>query len=223
MNTAKPLIPQLVATGKITRGYLGVNIQTVTPDLAKALKMEGRQGALVSDVVSGSPAEKGGIKRGDIIVDYNGKEVNDSHELPALVAATPVNEEVSVTVLSDGKALQLPIVVAKLQSDETDIENSAHESKGKWGLQLQNLNDEMGQRFRLQADKGVVVVGVQPDSPAREAGIRQGDVIVEVNRQPVNSVTEVKQNIAKSGDKDNLLLLVQRQNGKFYVPLVTQG
>ncbi len=223
VNTAKPLIPQLVSDGEVTRGYLGVNIQSITPELAKALGVEDRKGALVADITPESPAEKGGLKRGDIIVAYEGKDVTDHHVLPAMVAATTVNEKVTVTVLRDGKQRKLSVTVGKLPSDSARLEKTAQPAKGRWGLQLHDLSPEMAHQFRLQADQGVVVVGVEPGSPAHEAGIRQGDVIVEVNRQPVHSVAEVKQNIDKTGDEDHLLLLVQRQNGKMYVPLEQQG
>ncbi len=140
-----------------------------------------------------------------------------------MVAATPVNEKATVTVLRDGKQRDLTVKIAKLPSETTDLAKSAQPAKGSWGLQLHDLTPEMGQQFRLQADQGVVVVGVDPDSPAQQAGIQQGDVIVEVNRHAVNSVDQLKENIDKSKNQDRLLLLVQRQNGKFYVPLEQQG
>lgn len=223
VNTAKPLIPQLVKDGEVTRGYLGVNIQTITPDLAKAMNVENREGALVSDVVADSPADDGGIERGDIIIAYNGKDVKDSNDLPAMVAGTPVDAEVTVTVLRDGKERQLSVKVGKLTTAVAKLENASQPTKGKWGLQLHELSPRMEQQFRLRADKGVVVVGVEPGSPAHEAGIQQGDVIVEVNRHPVDSIEDVKKNIAKSDDEEHLLLLVQRENGKFFVPLEQQG
>jgi serine protease Do len=222
VNTAKPLIPQLVSKGEVTRGYLGVSIQSITPDLAKALKIEDREGALVADVVSGSPAKKGGIERGDIIIAYDGKAVKDSHDLPAMVAATPVDKGVTVTVLRHGKEQNLTIQVGKLPSEEVKSENSVQPAKGKWGLQLHELNPQIAHQLRIKADHGVAVVGVEPGSPADEAGIQQGDVIVEVDRHPVKSLNDVKEKIDKSEDKDHLLLLVQRENGKFYVPLEQQ-
>jgi serine protease Do len=223
VNTAKPLIPQLVSKGEVTRGYLGVNIQSITPDLAKALKVEDREGALVADVISGSPAEKGGIERGDIIIAYDGKPVKDNHDLPAMVAATPVDEHVTVTVLRDGKKQDLAIKVGKLPSEEAKLEKSVQPAKGKWGLQLHELSPQIAHQLGIKADQGVAVVGVEPGSPADEAGIQQGDVIVEVDRHSVNTVNDVKEKIDRSEDKDHLLLLVQRDNGKFYVPLEQQG
>ncbi len=223
VDTAKPLIPQLVDHGEITRGYLGVNIQSITPDLAEALKIKETKGALIADVVADSPAEKSGLKRGDIIVDFDGKNIEDSHDLPAKVAATPVDEEVQITVLRDGKEQQLTVKVGKLASDETALASSSEPAKGKWGMQLHELSPQMQERFGINADQGVAVVGVEPDSSAAEAGIRQGDVIVEVNRKTVKSIDDVKESISAAKDKDRLLLLVQRQNGKFYIPLEQQG
>lgn len=222
IDTAKPLIPQLVDHGEITRGYLGVNIQTITVDLAKALSIERTEGALVTDVVTDSPAAKSGLKRGDIIIDFNGKEIQDSQDLPAKVAATPVGEEVDVTILRDGKEKQIPVIVEKLASDGSPSENIGA-GKGKWGMKLHELSPELKEQYRLNTDQGVAVVGVEPGSAAAEAGIRKGDIIIEVNREAVDSIKDVKEGISQAEDKSHLLLLVQRQDGKFYVPLEQQG
>jgi len=219
VNTAKPLIPQLLEKGKVTRGYLGVNIQTVTPELASALKLQDAKGVLVADVISGAPADKAGIKRGDVIVAFDGKPVQDSHELPALVAATPVGKEAPVTVVRDGKEQQVLVKVAALDSDETTSDEPRQQAQGKWGLQLQDLSSQLAKQLGLKVDQGALVVAVQSGSPADEAAIQQGDVILEVNREPVKSVKEVKEMIAKAGDKDSLLLLVQSEQGKHYVVL----
>ena len=223
VNTAKPLIPQLVTRGRVIRGYLGVTIQSMTPELAEALKVKDHKGALVADVVPGSPADKGGIKRGDIIVGYNSKAVEDSHDLPPMVAGTPVGQEVSVMVLRDGKEHRLSMTVGKLAPEEGELEASAQPEKGKWGLRLQNVDPRISNELGLKTDKGVAVVGVEPGSPADQAGLQPGDVIVEVNRQPVSSVNEVKKRLDKSEDPDQVLLLVQRGEGKLFVPLELQG
>jgi serine protease Do len=219
VNTAKPLIPQMVEKGKVTRGYLGVNIQTVTPELAEALKLGDVRGTLVADVVSGGPAEKAGIKRGDVIVGFEGKPVRDSHELPALVAATPVGKEVTVTVVREGNEQQLHAKLVAMEGDELASNDPRQPAQGKWGLQLQDLNPQLAKQLGLDTDQGAVIVGVQPGSPADEAAIQKGEVIVEVNREPVKSVKEVKDAIAKAGDKNTLLLLVQGEKGKHYIVL----
>jgi serine protease Do len=223
VNTAKPLVPQLISTGAVTRSYLGVNIQSITPELAKALTLRDRKGALVADVVSGGPADQGGIKRGDVIIAYNGKVVEDSHHLPALVAATPVAQEATVTILRNGQERKLSMKVEELPGDKAASEKPLHPTAGKWGLQLRDVNPQVAQRFHLKEEKGAVVAGLEPGSRAAEAGIQPGDLILEVNRQPVGSVKDVLNNIDRSKDKDHLLLLVQRDNGKFFVPLEQQG
>ena len=223
VNTAKPLVPQLISTGAVTRSYLGVNIQSITPELAKALTLRDRKGALVADVVSGGPADQGGIKRGDVIIAYNGKVVEDSHHLPALVAATPVAQEATVTILRNGQERKLSMKVEELPGDKAASEKPLHPTAGKWGLQLRDVNPQVAQRFHLKEEKGAVVAGLEPGSRAAEAGIQPGDLILEVNRQPVGSVKDVLNNIDQSKDKDHLLLLVQRDNGKFFVPLEQQG
>ena len=223
VNTAKPLVPQLISTGAVTRSYLGVNIQSITPELAKALNLRDRKGALVADVISGGPADQGGIKRGDVIIAYNGKVVEDSHHLPALVAATPVNQEATVTILRNGQEQKLSMKVERLPGDKTVSEKPMHPAAGKWGLQLRDVDPQVAQRFHLKEKEGAVVAGIEPGSRAEEAGIQRGDLILEVNRQPVHSAKDVLENIDRSKDKDHLLLLVQRDKGRFFVPLEQQG
>ena len=223
VDTAKPLIPQLVEDGQITRGYLGVNIQHITSELAEAMGQDKAQGALVTDVMDDSPAAAGGILRGDIITHFDGKEIETSHNLPARVAATPVGKKVEVNVLRDGSAKQLSIKVGKLDGDEKVAGKYKEVEKGKWGLQLHDLNPELEKQFRVEADQGVVVVGVEPGSAADEAGVKQGDVIIEVNRKAVTSVDDVKDTIKKAPEKDALLLLVERKDGTMYIPLKEVG
>jgi serine protease Do len=219
IDLAKPLIPQLVSTGEVTRGYLGVNIQSLTPDLAKALKLGERQGALVAEVVPGGPAAKAGIRRGDVIVGFNGESIKSSHDLPAIVAKTPVGEEASITLYRDGKTQKVPVTVAKLPSEKAAREESSPEGQSQWGLQLQEMTPQMARQRGITGESGVMVVGVQPDSPAERAGLQRGDLIREVNRQPVQSVQDVRDAIAKAEGQDSLVLLVQRDQGNLFVAM----
>jgi serine protease Do len=219
VNTVKPLIPQLVKDGEVTRGYLGVNIQSLTPELAKAMKLDDQKEALVADVMDGSAAEKGGIKRGDIITSFNDKAVDGAHDLPAMVAATPVDEQVRVNVLRKGEMQEITVKLGKLPNEHASRDNQAKPSAGKWGLQLHELNEEVERHYGLKANQGVVVVGVEPESPAHKAGIKKGDVIVEVNQKAVASIKDVRETIKELKDKENLLLLVQRDKNMLYVLL----
>lgn len=218
VNTAKPLIPELEAYGEVTRGWLGVSIQSITPDLSNALKLEESKGALVAEVVPRGPAEKAGIKAGDVIVSFDGKPVHDSHDLPAMVAATKIGSEVPVGVMRNGKSVRLSAVIAKLESSESNIEGSKRPAQGKWGLQLQDLNPETARQLGLKEGHGVLVAGVLPGSPAYNASIQPGDVIVEVNRQAVKSVNDLKEQISKARN-GSLLLLVKNAQGSRYVVL----
>jgi len=219
VNTAKPLIPQLVKTGKVTRGYIGVNIQSISAEIAKAMKLEDEKGALVADVIPGGPAEQAGIQRGDVIIAFNGKIVKNSHDLPSLVAATPVGGKATATVLRNGKKQDIPVKVAELPADEGSIESSAEPARGKWGLQLQDITPDTARQLGLESDQGVLVTGVEPGSPAEEASIARGDIILEVNRKPVKTVKELLKEIEKAKGDNSLLLLAQRGQSRRFVAL----
>ncbi len=222
ISLAKSLIPQLVTTGQVSRGYLRVSIQTLTPNLAKALKLKDQQGALVGDVVAGSPAAQAGIKRGDVITAINEKSVKDAHNLSAMVAETPVGQQVSVTVLRDGTTHQLPITVGTLSSDSSEQamrEEGSQVAKGQWGVRLRDVTPEMAKQHGLTVDHGALIVGMRPGSPAEQAGLQQGDIILEVNRQPVHSAKEVREVLGKVENDASVVLLVQRDRRSLFVPL----
>ncbi|MGQ4810101.1 Periplasmic serine endoprotease DegP [Candidatus Entotheonellaceae bacterium PAL068K] len=219
VNTARPLIPQLVASGKVTRGYLGVSIQSLTPALTKALNLQDRKGALVADVVPNGPAAEAGLQRGDVIVRLDQMTVDSAQELPTMVANQTVGEKVSITVVRQGKEHNLSLTIGTYPSETAEPQDLASAKHGKWGLQLRNLTPELAQRHGLEVEQGVLVVGVQAESPAARAGIRRGDVLLEVNQQPVISVQEVKEVIAEADDNDALLALVRRGEGRLYVAM----
>jgi serine protease Do len=219
VDMAKPLIPQLVKTGAVTRGYLGVSIQSVTPELAKAMKLEEHQGALVSEVTAGSPAAKAGLRQGDVIVGFNDATVKDSRDLPAVVAKTPVGEQATITLQRDGKTQKVPVTVGKLPGEKVSSGESSPASQSQWGLQLQEVTPQAARQHGLAGESGVMVAGVQPGSPAERAGVRAGDLIREVNRQAVQSLQEMRDAIAKADQQDALLLLVQREQGSVFVAM----
>lgn len=219
VNTAKSLIPQLVQKGKVTRGYLGVQIQDITPELAAALKMKSHKGALVSDVVQGGPAEKGGVKRGDVVVFFNGKEVGSCHELPSIVASTPVGTAVPLRVIRDGKDVPLQVKIEKLQSDEPEDSVGTKVTQNSWGLKLQDLTPAIARQLELKVGQGVLVADVDPGSPAEAASIHRRDVIIEINHEPVKDAKDMKERLEKIKDKDTLLLLVHRNGRNMYITM----
>jgi serine protease Do len=219
INTAKPLIPQLVEKGEVSRGYLGVHIQSMTPGLSRALKIEEQKGALVSEVAPNGPADKAGIERGDLIVSYDNMTVKDSHDLSRMVAATEQGKKVKVTVLRDGDKKDIHLKIGKLPTDGTAHNRSGESEELKWGFTLDQADSGKLYGRGSGNDEAVVVVRVQPGSPADLAGIRRGDIILEVNQRPIGSLDDAEDRLAEVEDDDTLLLLVKRDQGSFYVGL----
>lgn len=219
IDLAKSIVTQLKEKGKVTRGWLGVAIQSVTPELAKSFGLDEARGALVADVTPGSPADKAGVERGDVILSFNHTSIKDSRELPTLVAQTPVGERVPITVLRGGREKSFTITLGEL-TDERAAAESDQESEDGWGITVANLSIETRRQFQLDRDqRGVVVVDVEGESPAEAAGIRPGDVIEEVNRQPVDSVQDFTNATASAKNHDSLLLLVRRGTSTLFFVL----
>ena len=217
IDTAKPLIPQMVATGGVTRGYLGVSIQSISPDLAEALKLDGTQGALVGEVMTDSPAARAGLQTGDVITTFDGKPVSSSQDLPGMVAETPVDRNVTVTVQRQGDSLDLAVTVGKMYAETARVAEEPEPGRGNLGLYLRDRQaDDRGDDDPAVAN-GVLVTRVQPGSPAAASGIRSGDVILQVDQKPVESIADVKQVLAETDEESPLVLLVKRGEGSFYV------
>jgi serine protease Do len=219
VNMARPLIPQLISKGEVTRGYIGVSIQVITPELAKAMNLKDPKGALVSDVVPGSPADKGGLKQGDVIIAFNQKNIDGPRDLSSWVAQTAVGQEAKVTILREGNEKQLTLRIEKLASEKANAEKSAPSDQGKWGLGMEDLNPQMKGLLTPKSSDGVMVANVQPGSPADLAGVRPGDILLSVNRQPVHSTKQAVEVISKAKDSDSLLLLLRRDEGTFFAAL----
>ncbi len=215
INTAKEIIPQLEEKGHVTRGWLGVSIQELTPELAKSLALKEDKGALVAQVVPGGPAEKAGIEQGDVIVGFDGNEVSHSKDLPRIVASTPVGKAVTVKVLRNGKVMDREVKVGEMEEKGVEVSKGASSHKAL-GIAVQNLTPEIAKELGVKKNGGVVVTRVEPGSPAADAGIQTGDVIQEVNRKPVKNVEDFVQKVEKAKEKESVLLLIQRgQNNLF--------
>jgi serine protease Do len=221
INEAKSVLPELQAKGHVTRGWLGVSIQSVTPELAKALHLGDNKGALVAQVMPKSPAAKAGVKAGDVIVEYEGQTVTNSSDLPRLVASTPIGKSATVKVLRDGQPVSLTAQIAELSEPQQVA--SADSDREQLGIAVQPLTPALAQQLGVPDRTGVVVAGVKDGSPAAEAGIQPGDVIVQANRQLVRSVADLRKALAGQKPSDPTLLQIHRKDASLFVAVTAQG
>lgn len=220
-NMARAVMDQLLKNGKVRRGMLGVGIQSVDADMAASLDLPAARGAIVTSVVSGGPAERAGIKRGDVITAINKQPVVDNNSLRNLVAGLGPGANVEVTALRNGTDQKFQVALAELPDrprPETEEGSSGGTGTGneKFGLTLQPLTPQMASRYGLdENDMGLLVTKVDPSSNAANAGIRQGDLIQEVNRQPVRTFAEFNTAVQRSGSRPALILIKRRDQVTF--------
>lgn len=218
INMARHVMEQLVSNGKVTRGYLGVSIQEVTPALAKAFGLPSPEGALVGDVTSDSPGAKAGLQKGDVIVGMNGQPVSDFQDLRLRVSQSAPGETVKLDLYRGGQKRQMSVTLGELP-DQAAAEKSTPETNedAMEGVQVQALSSDLAQQLKLPAGThGVVVTRVDPDSQAADGGLQRGDVIQEVNHKPVGSPDQLREAVRDAGS-NALLLLVNRQGVTAYV------
>ncbi len=222
-NMAKTVMEQLIKDGKVRRGMLGVNIQNLTEDIARNLDLKETKGVLVSNVRPGSAAEKAGLKTGDIILSINDEVVEDSNNLRNKVAGTLPGSEIKIKIQRDATEQEVTATLdefnvegAKTNNQEEKKESEKPESNGKLGLTLQPITPEIAQQLKLTSNDGLVVTNVDPNGSASEKGIQRGDVILQINRQPVKSLDEVQAAIERSGDRP-ILLLISRQGQTIFL------
>jgi len=217
IDLAKGIIAQLEKSGEVTRGWLGVTIQDLNADVAEYYGIDGKSGVLVADVNAGNPADKAGIQPKDIIIEINGKSVKTSKELTALVANLGVGDTVKVKVLRDGRQRTFDVEIGKRPLTLAAAESIQEEKDAEFGFQVANLTPELSRRFNIKEVKGVVVVSVTPSSKADSAGIQQGDLIIEINRENVVSANDFEKLLLKHKSDDKISLLVKKVNGALAV------
>lgn len=223
-NMARLVMDQLMKQGKIVRGWLGVTIQDITPELSLKFGLKDSKGALVGDIAKGSPAEKAGIVRGDVILEFNGKEIKSVGSLRNMVAQSRVGSQVKLRILRNGKEQDLSAVIAELPKDVAgvpgeslpeDIQRNAFS-----GISVIDLTKEIARQLGLGAgEKGVVVVRVDSGSAADEAGLKKGDVIQEIDKKKITGVGDYKKISSAMEPGDTTLLFVNRGGRRFYVTL----
>jgi serine protease Do len=235
-NQAKNVVAQLRDFGRTRRGWLGVKIQQVTPDIAESLGLKEPSGAMIASTDENGPAAKGKMQGGDIILKFNGQDVKEMRNLPRLVAETPIGKQVPVSVWRDGKERLLQITVGELPDDTKPVLASTNTDKPQsakpteltgMGLKIAPITDESRDRFQLPADqKGVLITDVAPGSPAAEKGLKAGDVIVEVQQEEVKTPGDITDRVERfrKANRRSVLMLVQTGDGLHWVPLsLAQG
>lgn len=214
VNIAKHVSKQLKEHGEVIRGWLGVMIQPVDQEMANQFGLEEPKGALVGEVVPGSPADEAGIKAGDIITGFNGHEIKEMQVLPNKVGRTPIGKEVQVTVYRDGERKKFPVTIAKLEDQETGRE--AETQTTQLGMSVQEITPELAKSLDAEETEGVIITDVKRGSTAQLAGLRQGDIILEANRNKVNNLKDFNKAIEDS-DKSILLLIKRDKHTRFVV------
>jgi len=208
VNLANKVMTDLKTKGHVVRGWLGVYIQPITDELKTQFNLATKAGALISDVIEGSPAEKAGIKRGDIISTFNGKVIDSFKALRSLVGQTEVGAKIEVELQRKNKKRKLTVTIAALpQDDQTAIKPT----REKLGLTVENIDRATKEKYGLNSREGIVITGIIPGSPAYQSGLQQGDVILEMNYQPIKSTKSFYKAIRSASSGSKVLLIIRRQ------------
>ncbi len=221
INMAKDVVAQLRDSGKVLRGWIGVYVQQVTPEIAESINLREPYGALVADVTPGGPAEKAGIQRGDVIVEFNGNTIEDMPDLPKSVASYAPGTKTQLKVLRDGKEKTLKIKLGELPEE---VAKSSGKLPGKaveqnLGLIVQEITPEVQRMFGTEISEGVIITNIQGGSVAANAGLQQGDVILEINKQRIANLDNYGKTMDSIKDGQNVLFLVKRGSSTIYVAL----
>jgi serine protease Do len=217
INTAKSILADLKTKGSVTRGWLGISIQDITEDIAENMKLKDMKGALVGHIFEGDPADKAGIKTGDIIVEIAGKKIQDSHELMRIVAALTVGEKITVKILRDGKEKTLSVTAGE-RKDEKEIARKG-KTREYYGMAVQEITPDMAKHLGLTEKGGVIISQVRDGSPADDAGLKIQDIILQINKVRISSMKDFQSEIKKESKEGTILLLIKRGEMSFFVTL----
>jgi serine protease Do len=222
MNMARNVMNLLIGEGRVARGYIGVQLEArVTPELARAFKLKEPHGAIVTDVVGNTPGAKAGLKPGDVIIQFNGKRVEDRRQLQLMVSQTPPNTEVDLTIIRDGEERKIPLTLGEFPAGQlADVGEDAPEPNDALrGIEVMDITPDLRSEFRIPRKiQGALITNVEPDSPSYIAGLRPGQVILEIDKQPVTNADDAVR-LGKSAEEDSVLLRVWTAEGSRYVPV----
>ncbi len=223
----KGVIDQLIKKGKVVRGWIGVTIQELTPEIAQKFGMKNAEGVLITDITRGGPAHNAGLMRGDVILEFNDKVIKDASLLRNMVAQSEINKPIKLKIFRQGQEMTITLAVKELSSDEVQMipssssgENFNSDSHALSGITVMDINPAISKQLGIQGDeRGVVIVKMQPGSLAEESGIRKGDVIQEMDRQKINNLNDFNKAISHLKSNSSVLLFINRGGKKYYVTL----
>jgi serine protease Do len=217
INMAKTILTDLKTKGKVTRGWLGISIQDISEDIAKSMNYKNKEGVLVTDVFKDDPADKAGIKVGDVITEINGKQIKDTHDLLMTTAALHIGEKAIIKVFRDGKTISFTTVVAE-RKDKPEIALLKN-SQSYFGINVQEITKELAKQLEITQGVGLIVTEVEEGSPAENVGIQPRDVIIQINKVKVSTLKQYMAEMTKAAEKKNVILLIKRGNSNFFVGL----
>ncbi|MCF6158263.1 MAG: DegQ family serine endoprotease [wastewater metagenome] len=219
VNLARSVISQLREKGEVVRGWIGVSIQTITPEMADYFGLKELKGALIGDVLPGGPADKAGLKRGDVIISFGRKEIKDASDLSRIVAETPVGEEAEVTIIREGDKKILTLKVEELKEERVRRQSQVQTPESILGMRVDTITRRWQMEFGITHESGVVITRVIPNSPAALAGLQMGDVITEVNGKPVKDKEDYESALQQTEKGKPLLFLINRRGQTFYATM----
>jgi len=222
VNLAKNVIVQLKSTGEVTRGWLGVGIQDISEEVAEYYGIKEKKGVLVTEVFPGDPADLAGIKPKDIIISVNGNTVDSARQLTGMIADTHVGDTIQIKVNRSGKTRTIDVKIAKREETKIAGRSTQEKEQGQLGIQVSEITPETARRFNLKDTAGVIVVGVDPESKAAEAGLQMHDIIKEINHKNITSVSDLNQTINEIPEGETVNLFIQRMNRGFLVIKITK-
>ncbi|MCJ7772916.1 MAG: PDZ domain-containing protein [Desulfobacterales bacterium] len=217
INLAKGVIEQLKSSGEVTRGWLGVTIQDLKGDLAEYYGIKGGEGALVVDVIPGDPADEAGIKPKDVIAEVNGKKIKSSRDLTYVIAGIGVGKKAKVMVLRNGKEKTFTVAIGKRPDKIASSSDIPKKQGDELGIRVSDITPEIAQRFNIKRNTGVMVIGVELNSKAAEAGFQRGDIIIEINRNSIKDINDYKKMIEKVKKGKQIAFLIERMNAGLIV------